>query len=390
MSFRDSMALDENPQHSSRQNTGAIEGRKDVAALEYFFNAVNDLFAILDKRGAVRRANMAFRRFVGPASGAGDASLLSYLDAESREAALDALEQATVDGPVQRLDLRFQIGRDECLVSAEFTAAPDGGVLFIGRDLTQQQELDRERADIDVNKTALEELAGIGHWRITPDYESEWSPGLYRIHGLDPSQPPPQLDAFLEMIDPEDRDRVRDLMLFGFRDGAEMSCTYRSTNADGQQIIVEMAGSPSQDAFGRITAMQGVAVDKTGSAKALQEALETQSSVRGFMEASPMAVAMFDRDMRFLMVSDLWLEEGGWARDDLIGRRSIEVTPWLPEVWREAHRKSLTGELCYADAEKVELPKNRTAWIRWSSTAWRDASGAIAGTIFTKKDVTDL
>jgi PAS domain-containing protein len=48
--------------------------------VEYFLNSVSDAFALIDTEGRVIRANIAYRRLTGPAGGAHDASIISFVD----------------------------------------------------------------------------------------------------------------------------------------------------------------------------------------------------------------------------------------------------------------------------------------------------------------------
>ena len=62
-----------------------------------------------------------------------------------------------------------------------------------------------------------ERAARFGYWRVElADGSTYWSPGMYRLLGLDPDRKPPDSDWLLEQMMPEDkavvagRDRHRD------------------------------------------------------------------------------------------------------------------------------------------------------------------------------------
>src|ERR1700749_3044328 len=79
-------------------------------AVEYFLNSVSDAFALIDREGRVVRANIAYRRLTGPAGGAHDASIVSFVDAERREAVREALQTMGDQKPPGALQMRFPIG----------------------------------------------------------------------------------------------------------------------------------------------------------------------------------------------------------------------------------------------------------------------------------------
>ncbi len=67
--------------------------------------------------------------------------------------------------------------------------------------------------------------------------------------------------------------------------------------------MIQVAGSPSIDARGQVEAMHGVVVDKTDGHAALQAAMNADSTVRRFVQAAPMPICMYDKEMRVLMAS---------------------------------------------------------------------------------------
>ena len=67
-----------------------------ASATEHFLNAATESFALIDQDGRVIRANIAYRRLTGPAGGAHDASILSYVEAEQREAIRETLRNLGV------------------------------------------------------------------------------------------------------------------------------------------------------------------------------------------------------------------------------------------------------------------------------------------------------
>ena len=74
-----------------------------AAATEHFLNSVSEAFALIDQDGRVIRANIAYRRLTGPAGGAHDASIISYLDAERREPVREALRTLSEKTPARSL-----------------------------------------------------------------------------------------------------------------------------------------------------------------------------------------------------------------------------------------------------------------------------------------------
>lgn len=120
------------------------------------------------------------------------------------------------------------------------------------------------------------------------------------------------------------------------------------------------------------------------------EALRT--SLRNFVSCitlAPLSIAMFDREMRYLAASALWLQDYGRGYSDLIGRSHYDVLPDQPERWKEFHRRGLAGETIKNDEDLWAQADGTPHWLRWTVTPWRDTHGAVGGIMITTENITD-
>ena len=69
-----------------------------------------------------------------------------------------------------------------------------------------------------------------------------------------------------------------------------------------------------------------------------------------FVRDLPVAVAMFDREMRCLQASDRWCRDLRVELEQVQGRLHYEVFA-IPERWREIHRRGLRGETITEDCD---------------------------------------
>lgn len=139
------------------------------------------------------------------------------------------------------------------------------------------------------------------------------------------------------------------------------------------------------------------AVRDVSSRKALEalqqraaEALrESEERLRYFIKYSPAAIAMLDKELRYLVYSDRWLADYGLVGRDLRGLSHYEVFPEIPDRWRAIHRRALAGETLHADEDSFTRPDGRVQWLRWEVRPWFDAVGNIGGVAFLTEEITD-
>ena len=134
--------------------------------------------------------------------------------------------------------------------------------------------------------------------------------------------------------------------------------------------------------------MHGTIQDITERKQAEEALRESKELLQLFIEHAPVALAMFDREMRYLAVSRRWLEMHRPRRQEMIGRSHYEIFPEIPERWREEHRRVAGGR----DAAATRAALNgRTAPCNGSvgdAFPGGQADGAVGGIIIFSEDIT--
>ncbi|MBL8793038.1 MAG: PAS domain-containing protein, partial [Planctomycetia bacterium] len=122
------------------------------------------------------------------------------------------------------------------------------------------------------------------------------------------------------------------------------------------------------------------------AALASQPAMAEQ--LRLFVEHAPAAIAMLDRDMKYLLASRRWQTEYQLEGQDLIGRSHYEVFPNLSDDWKAFHRRCLAGETIARDEDSFTLADGSLCWLRWAIHPWHDARGAVGGLLIFSEVIT--
>ena len=108
-----------------------------------------------------------------------------------------------------------------------------------------------------------------------------------------------------------------------------------------------------------------------------------------FIEHAPAALAMLDRQMRYLAVSRRWLSDYGLGEADIRGRSAYEVFLELPEHWTDAYRHALAGQVVRADEDRFERQDGSVRWLRWEVRPWHARDGAVGGILICSEDITE-
>ncbi|MBL8385560.1 MAG: PAS domain S-box protein [Burkholderiales bacterium] len=117
---------------------------------------------------------------------------------------------------------------------------------------------------------------------------------------------------------------------------------------------------------------------------------ESEERLQLFFEHAPAALAMFDREMRYLAVSRRWREARRIGDRDVRGLHHYTLFPGIGDDWKDVHRRALAGEVITAEADRFVYPDGRVEWFRWEVRPWRAADGTIGGIVIFSEDITSV
>ncbi|MDP2433163.1 MAG: PAS domain S-box protein [Pseudomonadota bacterium] len=261
-----------------------------------------------------------------------------------------------------------------------------GGVISdISARVLAEQNLDRQGARLAALLNTIPDLV----WLKNPDgVYLACNPRFEQLYGA------PEAD----ILGKTDHDFVSAELADAFREkdraaiaigGPSVNEEWVSFASDGHRELLETIKTPVYDDQGGLLGVLGIARNISERKRAEAALLESETRLRLFIEHAPAALAMFDREMRYLVVSRRWLIDYQLEDGDILGRSHYDIFPEIPRRWKDIHRRGLAGEVVRADEDRFEREDGATQWLRWEVRPWHAADGAVGGIVIFSEDITE-
>jgi PAS domain S-box-containing protein len=197
--------------------------------------------------------------------------------------------------------------------------------LSLLRDITRLKSA--EAAALEANRLlrAAEQIASIGHWRVNmATGQVSSSEGVYQIAGAALAGPVP-LEIALAAYHPDDQPIVRELMEAAMESGADFEHRLRLVRPDGEVRHILVRGIVERAPDGRVHGLFGAIVDCTDLKRAETQVEESQARYHLIAENATDAFCRFAPDSTILWISPAVRTILGFAPEDLLGRRSVDL-----------------------------------------------------------------
>ncbi len=149
--------------------------------------------------------------------------------------------------------------------------------LAVIRDITEQRRTQQALVASQERLERAQEHAHLGSWELDAGAgQAEWSAELYRLLGRDPAQGAPTVEEFLELIHPDDRDRIREAEARAAAGMAISSPDFRSNPERGPLRWFTSTIQTTTDDRGAVIRLCGTILDITERHRLEEQLLQAQ------------------------------------------------------------------------------------------------------------------
>jgi PAS domain S-box-containing protein len=153
------------------------------------------------------------------------------------------------------------------------------------------------------------------------------------------------------------------------------------TTPEGDERTLLTSKVPLRDAAGDVVGVLGTYLDVSDRKTAERQLEESRELLHAIVEHDPSAIAVMDTDLRYVFVSQRFLDDYRVTDPEVIGRTHYEVFPEIPQRWREVHRRVLAGAVERAEEDPFPRADGSIDWVRWECRPWYLADGAVGGMV---------
>ncbi len=247
----------------------------------------------------------------------------------------------------------------------------------------------QDRKEIEAEFKEAKRIANLGHWKWdlrSNDYT--WSEEVYRIFGRDLQFPTANYEEAQQYYAPASREHLAAAVKNCLTQGVTLQFDAECIRPDGECRWVTVRGEAVRDAAEHIVGLHGTIQDITERKRAEMALQESREQLKLFIEYAPASLAMFDREMRYLALSQRWRGDYQLGDEEVLGLCHYAIFPEIGGVWKDIHRRGLAGEIIRAEEDLFERSDGSSCWLRWEVRPWYQAGGSVGGIVIFTEDIT--
>jgi PAS domain S-box-containing protein len=260
------------------------------------------------------------------------------------------------------------------------------GSVVTGRDITERKQIEIALRESEERFRTFMAHNPAAAWIVDDEGRFRYvSPGYYRMFGVPGDLTGRTIGEIYPAALAEEYLRNNRLAIAEDRAVETVESGVCADGSPGRFLVIKF---PIHALNGE-TLLGGEALDITAMKQAEARLRESEERLQLFIEHAPAALAMFDREMRYIGVSRRWMNDYSLGDRKIIGQSHYEVFPEIPERLKAIHQRGLAGEVIQANDDAFIRLDGVVQWLRWVMRPWHAADGAIGGIVIFSEDITE-
>ncbi|MEG3842993.1 response regulator [Microcoleus sp. herbarium14] len=230
---------------------------------------------------------------------------------------------------------------------------------------------------------------GIWDWDLSKN-EVYWNDRLLEIIGLPRDKFGSTMDALYNRLHPEDKDGIVRAIGAHLEQEIDYNVEFRLLHSSGAYRYCTSQGKAQRNSQGKALRMAGMISDITDRKQA-ENALERErQQLKQIITCVPVAMAMFDTEMRYLANSHKWLTQYNLEWQSLINLSHYELFPDTPNRWKSMYQEVLKGDVVSQSEDAWERADGSVMYLRWAAHPWYNPDGQVGGIVMVADKINEL
>src|SRR5690606_15186292 len=119
-----------------------------------------------------------------------------------------------------------------------------------------------------------------------------------------------------------------------------------------------------------------------------EQLYKKQSELKAFVENTPAAIAMFDKNMNYIAATNQWCEDFGIPDRNIVGQTHEDIFPKSTSSWKKIREQCLNGSVVKKEEDKILFSNGKVEWLKWEVRPWYSHKNEIGGLIAMSEIIT--
>ncbi|MBD3267754.1 PAS domain S-box protein [bacterium] len=301
---------------------------------------------------------------------------------QSRQTIQEEFSSAIQSG-VKQQEMKFQTKKGESIwveITSSFMQSEEGESLYVANwvDVTERKKAERALRESEERFRTVFNSASDQIAMIDDEYNVVWANSeKKRLFGKD--MVGAKCYSVYHAQDSVCENCIAEKV---FEDGQSREHETRTVNREGQEFIHwSKYDVAARDEHGKPTLLVDISREITERKRAEMALKERDEWMRYIIRYDPNAIAVYDKLLNYIFVSERYLADYQVKDKDIIGKHHYEVFPEIPQRWRDIHQRVLEGHVERADEDFFVRPDGSIDYTRWECRPWYNDKGEVAGMI---------